>query len=280
MSADARADGRTCAVAGQAQRQMSAWAAEYPGLYKADAFDPALHSTLALAMAFSGPWLDAEGLRMANRATLWSFGLDWIMDYAARSRDEVEGVRAGLLRVAAGEPPQPGDDLSRFLADIRAELAAAPAFAGLEGVWREELDLMLEGMVLEWRWKDEGHRPDFAEYLANADNLGFSFVFATHWIARGGDGDPDAVREASRAVQRVIRLLNDLGTVERDRKWGDLNALLLGVGREEVEARISELAAEAEELLAPLPYEHAEYMRRQMSFCSGFYGVTDFWGAA
>ena len=279
MSSDARADGRVCAVAGQSQRQMSAWAAEYPGLFEADAFDPALHSTLALAMAFSGPWLDAAGLRMANRTTLWSFGLDWIMDYAATSRTEVDGVLARLGPVADGGAAVPGDDLARFLADIRAELAAMPAFAELGGVWREELDLMLEGMALEWRWKDEGHRPDFTEYLANADNLGFSFVFVTHWIAQGGGGDVSRVREAGWAVQRVIRLLNDLGTVERDRKWGDLNALLLDVDRAEVEARIVELVAEAEELLASLPHEHAEYMRRQMAFCSGFYGVTDFWGA-
>jgi hypothetical protein len=149
---------------------------------------------------------------------------------------------------------------------------------------------MLAAMALEWDWKttrDDGDTtgPAFEEYLDNADNLGFSFVFAAHWIATAPAGPVtgiDEVRAASRAVQRVIRLLNDLGTYERDLKWGDLNALLLDVSREDVRHRVAEVTAEARRLLAAARAGHprmADYMERQMDFCAGFYGVTDYWGA-
>jgi hypothetical protein len=282
--------GTICAVAGQAQRQMRAWAAEHPALYDAKAFDPALFSTLALAAAFSGPGLGADRLRMANRVCVWCFGLDWLIDYAASSDAEVAGLVQRCAEVADGAAPAGGSsaehELARFLADIRAELEAEPAYHGLQDVWRDELQRMLDAMALEWRWKaarERGERgPTFEDYLANADNLGFSFVFASHWIASGGGGTVPVVREASRAVQRVIRLLNDLGTYERDVQWGDLNALLLDLPRAGVEERIGELTGEARTLLRDagesVP-ELAEYMERQMDFCAGFYGVTDFWGA-
>ncbi|QFG27275.1 hypothetical protein F7P10_24475 [Actinomadura sp. WMMB 499] len=290
--------GTICAVAGQSQRQMRAWAADFPALYDAKAFDPALFSTLALAAAFSGPGRTADGLRMANRACLWCFGLDWLIDYAATSRAEVDGLVRRCVEVAAGTPPEAASrgrsvaeaELLRFLADVRDELAGAPAFGDLGDVWLDELRRVLDAMALEWGWNaareaaGTGGRagPAFEEYLANADNLGFSFVLVSHWISSGGGGDVAAVREASRAVQRVVRLLNDLGTYKRDLEWGDLNALLLDRTRAEVEERIGELTTEARTLLrgagASAP-ELAAYMERQMDFCAGFYGVTDFWGA-
>ncbi|MBA9007578.1 terpene synthase family protein [Thermomonospora cellulosilytica] len=286
----ARISGRISAVAGQAQRQMRSWAAAYPGLFGAEAFDPALFSTLSLAAAFSGPWHTADELRMANRMCLWCFALDYLVDYAATTEAEVTRIVERCEAVAGGARPAADDELTVFLAEIRDELAALPAFAELGGVWRDELRRMLAAMAREWTWKaarrdgDTG-RPTLAEYLDNADNLGFSFVFAAHWIATcgtGPGGGVDPVRQASRAVQRVIRLLNDLGTYERDLKWGDLNALLLDATREEVGRRVAEATAEARRLLELARAEHpreADYMERQMDFCAGFYRVTDYWGA-
>ncbi|WP_371785102.1 terpene synthase family protein [Streptosporangium subroseum] len=280
----ATASGHVCAVAGQSQRHMREWAAEYPDLFSAKPFDAALYSTLSLAMAFSGPWFTAEQLRMANKVCLWAFGLDWLVDYVATSPSEVDDIARRCLDVAAGAPPVPGDDLTRLLADIRDELAASPAFGVLGPVWRDELQRMLKGMVEEWRWKSTKVMPTFEEYLGNADNLGFSFAFAAHWLSTTGPdltADLGQVREASWAVQRVIRLLNDLGSYERDVKWGDLNALLLDTSRAEVERRIAELAGRSRELIAPLRSagpELAGYLERQMDFCAGFYRVADYWG--
>nr|UYP65653.1 SpgT1 [Streptosporangium sp.] len=281
----AMASGEVCAVAGQSQRHMRRWAEEYPDLFSAKPFDPALYSTLSLAMAFSGPWFTAEQLRLANKTTLWAFGLDWLVDYVSTSRREVEDIARRCLAVAEGAPPVPGDDLTRMLAGIRDELAAAPAAGTLGGLWREELRLMLEAMLLEWRWKSAKTTPTFEEYLGNAGNLGFSFVFAAHWLHTSG---PDAaagleeVSRASRAVQQVIRLLNDFGTYDRDVTWGDLNALLLDVPRAVVEERLAVLAARSRELIGPLRPDHPEvagYLERQMDFCAGFYRVADYWGS-
>lgn len=280
----ATASGTVCAVAGQSQRHMREWATAYPDLFSAKPFDAALYSTLSLAMAFSGPWFTAEQLRMANKVCLWAFGLDWLVDYVATSRSEVDDIARRCMEVAEGAPPVPGDDLTRLLADIRDELAASPAFPALGHLWRAELRSMLEAMLLEWRWKGEKVTPSFEEYLGNADNLGFCFAFTSHWLHTT---DPDAVadldlvRKAASAVQRVIRLLNDLGTYERDVTWGDLNALLLDVSRAEVERRVAELAARSRELIAPLRTDHPElagYLERQMDFCAGFYRVADYWG--
>ncbi|GGK88862.1 hypothetical protein Sme01_02110 [Sphaerisporangium melleum] len=277
--------GAICAVAGRSQREMQEWMAGYPGLFAARPFDAALSSTLSLAMAFSGPWLDAAGLRMANKVCLWAFGLDWLVDYVASSAPEVAEIAGRCLAVAAGDPPLAGDDLTVFLGEIRDELAASPSFPLLGPVWREELELMLEGMSREREWRDSGVTPSLEEYLGNAANLGFSFAFAAHLIHVGGvtdAADVEPVRRASHAVQRVIRLLNDLGTYERDLAWGDLNALLLGVTREEVDRQVASLAARSRSLIEPLRGSHphiAGYLERQMDFCAGFYRLADYWGA-
>jgi hypothetical protein len=278
--------GRICAIAGQTQRQMRAWAAAYPSLYSAKAFDPALYSTLALATAFSGPWLSADQQRTANRVTLWCFGLDWLVDYVATTPGEAREIADRCLAVAGGEAPSEGDELTAFLADIRDELAAAEAHGVLGEVWRDELRRMLGAMVRECEWKAGlAAAPTFDEYLGNADNLGFSFVFAAQWLATSAVPAPDevaATRLASWAVQRVIRLLNDLATYERDVSWGDLNALMLGVDRAEVGERVTALAGAARDLIRPLRGGQprvAGYLERQMEFCMGFYGVTDYWGS-
>jgi hypothetical protein len=278
--------GRICALAGQAQRDLRRWAEEYPALFSAKPFDDGLFSTLALATAFSGPWLDRGQQRMANRAALWCFGLDWLVDYVAGSAAEAATLAERCVAVAGGADPVPGDDLTVFLAAIRDELAGSGAYSTLGPVWRDELDRMVTAMVREHQWRAAtAQRPSFEEYLDNADNLGFSFVFLAHWIHTGpipSAVDIDGVRMASWAVQRVIRLLNDLATYDRDVQWGDLNALFLGPDRTEVARHAERLAAEARRRISPVRDgcpALADYLERQMEFCEGFYGVADYWGA-
>jgi hypothetical protein len=276
--------GAICAVAARSQRDLQGCATRHPELFAAKPFDGALFGTVALANAFGSPGDPADRLRIANRTSLWIFALDWLVDYRADSRAEVEEVLAGCRAVGDGGDPVPGLPLTAFLAEIRDELAGAPAFARLRPVWRDELERMLRSMALEWEWKSAGARPSLAEYLDNADNFGSTFVNVSHWIHTGGPSWPahlDELREASREVQRVLRLLNDLATYERDVTWGDLNALLLGADRAAVTARIGALVEHCHELLGPLrgpcPRE-AVYLERQIGYSMGFYGATDYWG--
>ncbi|GII83860.1 hypothetical protein Ssi03_18500 [Sphaerisporangium siamense] len=281
---DALESGRVCAVAGRSQRHMQQWAAAYPSLFSARPFDAALHGTVSMAMAFSGPWFSAEELAATNKACLWAFALDWLVDYVHTSPGQVRELVGACLAVADGAAPALDDDLARMLGDLRADLADAPAFPELRAVWREELARMLGAMAREWEWKAAGARPSLEEYLGNADNHGFCFVFTCHWIATGGPGaarDAGRVLQAGRAVQRVMRLLNDLGSYERDKSWGDVNALLIGVPRETVARRAAALTGEARGLIAGLRGGHerlAVYLERQMDFCAGFYELGEYWG--
>ncbi|WBB67438.1 terpene synthase family protein [Micromonospora sp. WMMD812] len=282
--------GRICALAAKGQRDLQQCAAAYPDLFPARPFDPALFGNVAMAIAFGAPWCDEDQLRVTNRAVLWGFAVDWQVDYVAKSSDEIDRLAARCLAVADGGVPEPDDSLGRFLAELRDELATAPAFAAHRAVWRGELGKVLDAMAREWGWKQAadgatGALPDLDTYLDNADNLACTVVNVVHWIHAG---DPatlahlDRLIEASGVVQRILRLVNDLGTYERDLRWGDLNALLLVPDRDEVPRRIAELVAQARELLAPLretcPVQ-ADYLARQIGFSSGFYKSTDFWGA-
>ncbi|MFI0405433.1 terpene synthase family protein [Actinomadura sp. 3N508] len=277
--------GRICAVAGQAARDTQRWTARFGRLFSAKPFDPTLYHTVCGCISFSAPWATSEELRVANRAALWGFGVDWLIDYIATSRAEVEQIVTGCLAVADGGAP-PDDDLLLSLADIRADLAGAPAWPALRPVWRGQLARFLRAMAHEWDWRQQGEkgRPTFTEYLGNADNFGFSFAFASHWAFTSPpmtEREIAAVQDASWAAQRTGRLINDLGTYERDLEWGDLNALLLDVGRDEIDRHIAELTREFRKAAAPVRAEHprlALYLERQLEFCTGFYGATDYWG--
>jgi hypothetical protein len=278
----AAAAGRTSAAAGAGQRDLQSWAAQEPELFPPRPFDATLFGTLSAANAFSAEDLPAAKLTMLNRGALWGFAVDWQIDYVLKSADEVDGVVGRCLAVADGAAPV--DGLTRLLEHLRAQVASGTDDGASLDAWGEELSRMLAGMRREWGWRAAGHRPTLDEYLDNADNLGSAFVNIGHWLVTTPDLELSHladVTSALRAEQKVIRLLNDLGTVDRDVAWGDLNALLLGVERPEVAARVEALVRQTQDTLLPLVASEPRlvaFLRRQIGFCSGFYGVTDYWG--
>jgi len=285
--AAATESGRICGLAAGGQRDLQAAAAAHHELFPDNPFDPTVFSMVASATAFGAPWCTREQLRIANLTALWVFAVDWRIDYLARTPGDVAAVVANCLATAEGEEAGGADALYRFLAGIRDELAAAPAFAGHWPAWREELRRMLHAMQREWGWKSQQSvqpGPSFEEYLDNADNFGSSFVNVSHWLFLGDPTALDHLAELTavgRTVQRVLRLANDLATYDRDVGWGDLNALMLGVDRAEVIRHIGKLVRECQEALRPLERtspQEAAYLIRQIGFSSGFYRVTDFWG--
>ncbi|MEV5751196.1 terpene synthase family protein [Actinoallomurus sp. NPDC052308] len=280
--------GRVCAVAGRAQREAREWTARYEGLFGAEPFDATLVNTVCLRTAFSAPWLGAAELRMTNRVAVWSSGVDRLIGHAATPRSEVRNVVERCLAVADGAPAPDGDDLARALADIRDDLASSPAFPALRDVWREELRRFLTAMTLERDGnaaRADGSAPAFADHLENADDLGFSFAFVSHWAATAEAPpveDVPAVMAVSREAQRTMRLIDDLGTFERDLSRGDLNALLPGVTEGEVRDHLAAVGARFRALLDPLRAGHphlAAYMERQVDFCEGLQEPTDHWEA-
>ena len=281
--------GKTSALAVDCQRDLQACADAHAVLFPPGPFDPRLLSGVALANAFGSPWATADDLSIACRTSLWVFAADWLVDYVAETREEIDALTRAGLAVADGSDPDPGVPLAGFLAEIRDALAARPAFADLRARWRSQLERYFAAMTREWEWhaamkRDEGPRPTFAEYVDNADNFGSSFVNVSHWIHTCEPGalrHIDALWAASGTVQRILRLLNDLATLQRDLEWGDLNPVTLGVSRAEVSDHIDVLVKECLDELAPLrahcPRE-TTYLERQIGFSTGFYGRTDYWG--
>ncbi|MFG1837534.1 terpene synthase family protein [Micromonospora sp. NPDC049175] len=283
--------GRVCALAAQGHRDLQRGLAAHPALFAEGPFDATLTSSIALAIAFSAPWCDAAELRLTNRAVLWGFALDWQVDRLATSAAELDRLVQGQLLVADGAPAATTDPLGQFLAGLRADLAAVPAFATLGGAWLAAVERTLAAMRREWHWK-AGIRdhlrpsPTLAEYLGNADNLACTVVNVAHWIRTGGADTParlDRLVVASDAVQRALRLVNDLSTYERDLRWGDLNAIMLVDDRSMVEQDLTRLVGQAtdliDELRADCPRE-AAYLARQLGYTTGFYRSTDFWGVS
>ncbi|MCO6010669.1 terpene synthase family protein [Actinoallomurus purpureus] len=290
--ATAAEHGRICALATDCLRDLRDCAAAYPELFPPDPFGPTVFSGVALANAFGSPWATPDQIRIATRTALWAFAADWLVDYVATSWEEVDEIIRGCMAVTESVVPATEVPLQRFLASIRAELETSAVWPALSAAWCDALRRYLRANAREWKWKtaytggDTSALPTFAEYLANADNFGSHLVNVSHWISNESVDGPERLRPlavAGEEIQRTLRLVNDLASYERDLAWGDLNILMLGVGRDEVDRRIDELAGDCDRLIGALadgfPRE-AAYLRRQLGYSMGYYGMTDYWGAA
>jgi Terpene synthase family 2, C-terminal metal binding len=287
---DAFGSGAVMAQAVRAARDLVGCAEAHSGLFTSAAIDATTCNALAAANAFAAAGADAKGLRMVNRTALWLFGLDWLVDHKAAAREEIEDINGRVLAVLDGADPVPGDVLTPFLAEIRDEIATSPAFPALRKAWRDDLALVLEAGLREWEWKtaaagDRDALPSMDAYLDNADNIGSAWVNLSHWIALA---DPatiahiEPLRVANREVQKVLRLVNDLASYQRDLAWNDLNAIMLTGGRSGVSARIDEIIRYCRRLLGPLRAscpDGTAYLERQLGFNLAFYGVSDYWGS-
>ncbi|MDP4508309.1 terpene synthase family protein [Nonomuraea turcica] len=270
--------GRTCALAVASGRELARFATRYDGLFPEKSFDAGLYGALAMAGAFCAPWATVEGLRAVNRASLLVFALDRLIDEEASSREQVGALVGECLAAAGGAAPE--SQAAAFVADLRSDLAAPPE---LDRAWRDQLERMLRAMAREWDWSGSERPPTRQEYLANADSCGALFIGLSHWIHTGlveALGDLDRLRPAADAVQRCLRLLNDLATRRRESGSGDVNAFTLGMELDEVIERLSELTEDATELIEPLRNAYpraAEYLAWQIHYSAGFYGLSDFW---
>ncbi|WP_431728342.1 terpene synthase family protein [Verrucosispora sp. TAA-831] len=281
--------GRVCSVAAASQRDLRACVAAYPRLFPDPPIDATMLNALALSTAFIAPWCSADDLRTATRASLWVTAEDWHIDSVATTPEAARATVAACLSVAAGDPPAARDDLGRFLADIRTDLATRPAFRDLHGLWQRELRRMLDAELREWQWKsaraaDPSDLPSPDDYAANAAGYGATWVNVSHWIATQAVDSGEQLDElitASLAVERILRLVNDLASYRRDLAAGDLNILMLGVDENSVRRQISARIRSCHALLDSVQARHpqqAVYLRREIGFTASFYGVADFWG--
>ncbi|MBF8189494.1 terpene synthase [Nonomuraea sp. K274] len=270
--------GRTCALAAECGRDLRRCAQMYGGLFPQAAFDGEFYNALTLSMAFSAPWATADRLKVVNRAALWVMAVDRLVDHTATTREQVNRLTRECLSVADGAVPQSA--ATRFLADLRDELATVEEFRDLRWLWRDQLARMLAGMARAWVWRDTQAAPTLARYLDNADSRGSCFVDLSHWIYTADDWSKAHLRDlraVSGLVQRYLHLLGDVASYRRDMSWGDLNVLALGVSRAEVRDAMAELAGEASRLIEPVRARSprtATYLRRQIGFSAGINGIS------
>jgi hypothetical protein len=271
--------GRTCSMAAECRRDLRRCAQMYGVLFPPAAFDTELFDTLTLATAFSAPWATAERLKVVNRAALWVLAVDRLVNHTATTREQVNRLIRECQSVADGAVPRSA--VTRFLADLRDELATVKEFGDLQWLWRDQLSRMLAGMSRAWVWRDTQAVPTLERYLDNADSHGSSFVDLSHWIYTADEwakAHLDDLRAVSRHVQRYLHLLGDVASYRRDMSWGDLNILGLGVSRAEVTDAMAALAREAAQLIEPVRERSprtASYLRRQIGFKAGFNGIPD-----
>jgi hypothetical protein len=277
--ARAEEHGIICATAADTQRELQEFGISHAAALPST-LDSRFFGAITLANAFGSPRSSASELRMVNRTALWIFASDWLIDHVAQSRDEIDAVVVACLAVADGRPASPEFPLALLLADLHDELVAGPGFP----LWKQQLERYLVSSVREWDWLRTGCWPSLEDYLGNSDNVGGTFANLSHWIHIGVPADRiQELRPVSQEVQKVLRLLNDLASADRDLTSGDLNVLALGVTRDEARELVTALIEDCRKLMAPQaqssPSEIA-YLQRQIGFNAGFYGITDYWGEA
>ncbi|MGN9784493.1 terpene synthase family protein [Nonomuraea sp. ZG12] len=272
--------GRTCALAAECGRDLRRCAEMYAGLFPAATFDGDFYTAHSLTAAFCAPWASADRLKMAGRTALWVLALDRLVDHTTASLEQVNTLIRDCLAVADGGAPRAA--VTRFLADLRDELATVEGFAELHRLWRDQLARMLAGMARAWVWRDTRAEITLARFVGNADSRGTCFVDLSHWIYAGdawAKGHLEELRAASERVQRYLHLLGDLASYRRDVSWGDLNVLTLGVSRGEVTDAMAGLAGEAAELIDRVRQRSpraADYLWRQMGFNAGYNNISDY----
>ncbi|MEU4226547.1 terpene synthase family protein [Nonomuraea sp. NPDC026600] len=270
--------GMACALAAECGRDLRRCAQMYGGLFPPAAFDADFYAALALTGAFSAPWATSHALKIVNRTALWVSAVDRLVDHTTTTRSQVTALARDCLAVADGAVPRVA--VTRFLADLRDELATVKDFEDHRVLWRDQLAGMFDAMDRAWVWRDTRVTPTFARYLDNADSRGSCFVDLSHWIYAGDEWARhhlEELRAVSAHVQRYLHLLGDLASYRKDVSWGDLNVLMLGVSRAEVTDAMAGLAHEALELLEPVRERSprtAVYLRRQIGFNAGLHGIS------
>ena len=162
----------------------------------------------------------------------------------------------------ARHPPLTPDDGvgTRLVAAIRDGLRSSAHADAWGPAWVAEIRRYLTGMRLELQWRS-GAKPSIDEYLSNHDSVGLRFAFATLLVVDDAAPDdwrpgPGTLSEAADATALAIRLANDLAGAARERAYGDVNVLTLGMASEQVGDRIRRETERCRQLYAAVPPVH------------------------
>jgi hypothetical protein len=237
---------------------------------------------MALASAFAAPWRHADELAVTNRIAHWAIWFDNVAEIADSDATVVDvAERCGVI--AAGDVPERHDSTTLALADIHRVLVTAPLWPSLSARWQDALarhnDAHLQQRVFT-RDLAAGRSPSAGEYLEQT--CGVELCWLSHLIAAEGLDvleHAELLLAALDSADHAIRLANDLTTIERDRRDGDINALLLGVTPAEARGMVARHLDRALSMLAPLvagQVRAAVEIARRTSYVTAFYLTTDY----
>ncbi len=277
--------GRVNALAARAHRRLDRDLARIaPGLGGVP-LDAAQVGMVAQIGVHCTGWLAPDPLHAVNLAGVWTFVADWLIDHRAASIAEVDDLVARCVAVGQHAPLAPDDGVgARLVAAIRDGLRLRGPADAWGPAWVAEIRRYLTAMRLELQWRS-GAKPSIDEYLSNHDSVGLRFAFATLLVVdEAGPEDwrpgPGTLSEAADATALVIRLANDLAGAARERAYGDVNVLTLGMASEQVGDRIRRETERCRELYAAVPPVHqrrVSYLERVLGFNLGVYGAGDYW---
>jgi phytoene/squalene synthetase len=223
-------------------------------------FTTANNPIFSLCCAFTTPWLPLEVQQLGARIWAWITAIDDAFD---RDYESLEAVRAAAdhcRAVVAGQAPPAADPLALALADIRDQVAGYPAFAELGPLWRRTVTELVDAMELERRWGHAlgagGAPPSLDDYLrAGAATVGIPMYMVSLWATMDRAARPQDVSALLPALQDsalAVRLANDLRSQARERAQEDVNALVLGLGEEQLRRDIAGHVERCREALRPL----------------------------
>ncbi|MBW8484799.1 hypothetical protein [Actinomadura parmotrematis] len=310
MAGNAAGPGWPGALETRLATELRACMARYPRLFDAARFPDRpfmpIAGLAARALAEGAPDCTIAQLRVPARVSLWTLAADAEIT-AGTSLPAILAMVRRCVAVAEGAAPAPGDQLGRFLADVRADVLRAATLHGaalpgaapgrprrLAAAWAEELRFMLHAMVREWEWRqlrgviaatswESGAAAppiappvSLAAYLRNAGNMGTAWVNLTLWIA-GGDGaalrELVQLRRVDGWIQQLLRLATDAVSYQ-PHSADQVNALQLAdrPAIDELAAALQARARHELEVLAERCPRSVTYLSWLLDYATGRHG--------
>jgi hypothetical protein len=186
-----------------------------------------LCENLAYAVTAIAPALDRERLGVLTRFTLWTFRLDNLLDDPATPVAELVAIEARLAEALRTRESSPADALAVTLLRLIDALDGDPAL--LDSLLDDIAGTVAHATLSRRVAAGECAAPPAEEYLAVASrSINYrSVAVALLLLEAPWAGDRGRLDEALTVGCRAIRLANDLRSVERHRREGALNVLLL-----------------------------------------------------